>query len=125
MPLKPDKMRRVEREAQERVRLRVREIVHREFGRELRAKEEEAEEIERRLVKVRKALHAVRYGAVARYYSARSGAASGASAGASSVASGVAGTSSGVGAVPRQTRSRPEEVAIHPATRCARHICSC
>ncbi len=116
-------MRRVEREAQDRVRLRVREIVHREFGRELRAKEEEAEEIERRLVKVRKALHAVRYGAVARYYSARSGA-SAASAGASGT-SGVAGTSSGVGAVPRQTRSRPEEVAIHPATRCARHNCSC
>ena len=115
-------MRRVEREAQDRVRLRVREIVHREFGRELRAKEEEAEEIERRLVKVRKALHAVRYGAVARYYSARSGAAAASGA---AVASGVAGTSSGVGAVPRQTRSRPEEVAIHPATRCARHNCSC
>ena len=115
-------MRRVEREAQDRVRLRVREIVHREFGRELRAKEEEAEEIERRLVKVRKALHAVRYGAVARYYSARSGASAASAASASFVA---AGTSSGVGAVPRQTRPRPEEVAIHPATRCACHNCSC
>lgn len=55
--------------AQDRVCDRVRQILQREFGRSLREKEEEAEEIERRLVQVRKALQMVRYGVVANYYS--------------------------------------------------------
>lgn len=54
--------------AQARVRERVCEIIEKEFSRTTHAKESEIETIEDRLLKIKKALHVVRYGAVVNYY---------------------------------------------------------
>ncbi len=47
----------------------MRQVVLREFGSSLRQKEEEEEEIDRRLLQIQKYLHLVRYAAVTNYYS--------------------------------------------------------
>ena len=54
--------------AQEEVRGKVSRVLQREFGRSLRDKEDEVEEIDQRLDRVRKALQVVRYAVVADYY---------------------------------------------------------
>ena len=49
---------------------KVRAVVEREFGASIIQKEDEVDEIERRLLAVRKALQIVRYGAVTKLYAA-------------------------------------------------------
>ena len=49
---------------------KVRAVVEREFGASIIQKEDEVDEIERRLLAVRKALQIVRYGAVTQLYAA-------------------------------------------------------
>jgi hypothetical protein len=49
---------------------KVRSIVSRQFGVSIVEKESEVNEIDRRLIQVRKAMHLVRLGAVTNYYAA-------------------------------------------------------
>ncbi len=99
--------------AQDRLSERVRQVIHREFGRALRDKEEEADTIQNRLTQVRKAMHMVRYAVVANYYSG----------GALIKVRKTIWQAYNVKTHWKtlnhfqQSTSQPEEVSIHPATR--------